>query len=193
MVNFLWGLMIVLSVIVSIVCSNQLEVTNALLLGAKDGINLVIKLLGTMCLWNGLMNIAKESGLDKKIAKLFCPALRLIFPKIKDMDTLSAISMNVSANVLGLGNAATPLGLTAMNKLQNQNPHKSLPTHEMILFVIMNTASITVIPTTVGMLRQEYGVKSPFDIVLPVVITSIVALTLALSMANIVKGIIHYE
>lgn len=184
MLNYLWGFLIILSIIVGVVTGTQQEVATGMLNGASSGVELVLKLTATMCLWNGIMKIAEKSGLNQKAAKLLAPVLRLIFPRVKDRDTLTAISMNVSANLIGLGNAATPLGLHAMRKLQEHNPDKTQPTKDMIRFVIMNTASITIIPTTIAMLRQKQGAAEPFDIVPMVIITSFAALTLALLAAT---------
>lgn len=132
------------------------------------------------------MEIAEESGLTVVVCRILSPILRLVFPKM-DMKgkTAKAISMNVTANLLGLGNAATPLGLEAMRRLQEENREKDRASADMIKFVVMNSAAFHLIPTTVASLRQDYGCETPFDIMPASWITSAAALTVGLTAAII--------
>ncbi len=186
MINYIWLGMIVFSVISAFFASNGDALSSAIISGASDAVNLCIRLGGTICLWGGLTEIAEESGLTAAVCKLMSPLLKIVFPKM-DMksETAKAISMNVTANMLGLGNAATPLGLEAMRRLQGQNTEKEKASADMIKFVVMNSAAFHLIPTTVASLRQDYGCKTPFDIMPASWISSSAALTVGLTAAVI--------
>lgn len=139
------------------------------------------------------MQIAKVSGLTDKISKLLSPILNRIFPSIRnDVETRNAVAMNVTANLLGLGNAATPLGIAAMRRLQAQSEHKSVASNDMVLFVVLNTACIRLIPTTAAMLRHEAGAAAPMDILPATVLTSLLSCTIGLIAARAFEGH-HYE
>lgn len=178
--------MIVFSVISAIFSQKCDLLSGAIISAASDAVSLCIRLGGTVCLWGGLMEIAEGSGLTAVVCKMLSPLLKLVFPKM-DMKskTAKAISMNVTANMLGLGNAATPLGLEAMRRLQDMNPYKEKASSDMIKFVVMNSAAFHLIPTTVASLRQDYGSQSPFDIMPASWISSALALTVGLTAATI--------
>ncbi len=183
MMNYIWAGMIVLSFFSAITQGNMQELSDSVMQGATDAINLSLRLLGIMCLWGGLMKIAEKSGLTNALCKLLSPLLKLIFPKIDiKSPTAQAISMNMTANLLGLGNAATPFGIEAMKRLNAQNPNKGVATNDMVKLVVLNTASLRIIPTTVAMFRQEHGAQVPMDIMPAALITSIVALTIGMTM-----------
>lgn len=186
MINYIWASMIAFSVISAVFGQNTDALSNAIISSASDAVNLCIRLGGTICLWGGLMEIAEESGLTVVVCRILSPILRLVFPKM-DMKgkTAKAISMNVTANLLGLGNAATPLGLEAMRRLQEENREKDRASADMIKFVVMNSAAFHLIPTTVASLRQDYGCETPFDIMPASWITSAAALTVGLTAAII--------
>lgn len=186
MINYIWTAMIVFSVISAIFSQKCDLLSGAIISGASDAVNLCIRLGGTVCLWGGLMEIAEQSGITAAVCKMFSPLLKLVFPKM-DMKgpTAKAISMNVTANMLGLGNAATPLGLEAMKRLQDMNPDKERASADMIKFVVMNSAAFHLIPTTVASLRQDYGCKAPFDIMPASWISSALALTVGLTAATV--------
>ena len=139
-------------------------------------IQLSISLLGTICLWNGIMQIVQDSSLIKKITKLLQPIFRFLFPDIKEGSKENKeISLNIIANILGLGNAATPLGLKAMKSMQKENPQKDTLTNSMATFIILNTASIQIIPTTVIAIRSSLCSGNPTSIVFPVWIATVCA------------------
>lgn len=186
MINYIWLGMIVFSVIAAFFTSEGDALSSAIISGASDAVNLCIRLGGTMCLWGGLTEIAEESGLTAAVCRLLSPILKFVFPKM-DMksETAKSISMNVTANMLGLGNAATPLGLEAMRRLQAENPDKEKASKDMIKFVVMNSAAFHLIPTTVASLRQDYGCKTPFDIMPASWISSAAALTVGLTAATL--------
>lgn len=181
--NVIWSFFVVLSVICAIFLGNTDDLSKAFVDSAADAVQLLLTLAGVMCLWSGLMKIAERSGLNALVAKLFSPALRLLFPRLApDGAAFEAISMNISANLLGLGNTATPLGLRAMKELHRLEGGDTA-SDEMVVFVVMNTASLQLMPTTLGMLRGAYGSSAPFEILAPVWISSACALTVALVIA----------
>ena len=135
------------------------------------------------------MRVAEKAGLTEKLSRLLAPVLRLLFPGLSPSSSAArAILMNMSANFLGLGNAATPFGLKAMEELQKLNPEKTTASRHMITFVVLNTASIQLLPTTVATLRLKYGSVNPMQILPAVWITSIGAAAAALLMANLLEA-----
>ena len=144
-----------------------------MLSASSKSIELILTMIPIMCLWLGIMNIAKKSGLLDKLAKLLTPILKFIFPEIpKDSPCFSYISINIIMNMLGVGNAATPFGLKAMKELQDLNQNKDTASRSMITFLITNTAAITIIPTTIISLRVLNKSINPMSIVPYIVITS---------------------
>lgn len=185
MLSFVFVFMIILSIVCALVTGKTAELSQAMIDGSSQAIELLIMMSGIMCLWSGVMEVAKECKLTEKLSKLFSPVLRLIFPELdKDSKAFELISMNVSANLLGLGNAATPLGLQAMKELKG-NSNSDVATDSMITFVVMNTASIQLLPTTIGAMRSALGSKAPFDIIYCVWISSVMALSIALIISKI--------
>ena len=185
MLSFVFVFMIILSIVCALVTGKTAELSQAMMDGSSQAIELLIMMSGIMCLWSGVMEVAKECKLTEKLSKLFSPVLRLIFPELdKDSKAFELISMNVSANLLGLGNAATPLGLQAMKELKG-NSNSDVATDSMITFVVMNTASIQLLPTTIGAMRSALGSKAPFDIIYCVWISSVMALSIALIISKI--------
>lgn len=176
MLNYIWSGMLVAGFIFGIINGRVEEVTKAAVESAGKAIELSIALLGIMCLWTGLMGIAEKSGGIRVISMLFRPLLKLVFPDIpKNHPAMGAIVMNLSANFLGLGNAATPLGLKAMNELQKLNPDKSRATNAMCMFLVLNTAAVQLIPSTVIAIRTDAGSASPAEIITAVWVASICA------------------
>ena len=186
MMNYIWSGMVLLSIICALVTGRASELTNAIIDAGNQAVSVFITLYGIMVLWGGLMKIAERSGVTAFIGRAMHPVLRLLFPQLKKGgDELGAISMNVTANLLGLGNAATPLGIDAMRKLQLINNNSSVASNEMITLVVINSACIRLIPTTTAMLRANHGSKSPMEILLPGLISSACALTAALICARL--------
>ena len=186
MINYIWSGMVIFSVITAFFAGSTQPLSTAIIESASDAVSLCIRLGGTICLWGGLMEIAEQSGLTGAVCKILSPFLRIIFPKMNMKgETAKAISMNITANLLGLGNAATPLGLEAMRCLQAENPSKEKASTDMIKFVVLNSAAFHLIPTTVASMRQDYGSVNPFDIMLPSWVSSAAALTVGLTAATI--------
>ncbi len=175
--NYIWVFMIIFSYIFSFFAGTYEEVTKSVFEASGSAVTLVISLLGMMCLWTGLLEIAERSGLVKKIQKILSPVITWLFPTIdKHSEISGAISMSISANLLGLSNAATPLGLSVMEKLEKRNLIKDTASDEMCMFVVINTASVTLIPTTLLTLRTTFLSKTPFEIIIPVWIVSTISL-----------------
>ena len=189
MMNYLLPAMVIFSLFCAIANKNVAAISDAVINCGTDAIALVIKLTGVICLWNGLTSIAQKSGLTTLLCKLFSPLLSLFFPKLKDKATREAIAMNITANFLGLGNAATPLGLEAMQRLQKTNPDPQRATDDMARFVVINSAAIHLVPTTIALLRAEYGSSSPMEILLPALVTSVIALTMGIIATKILSKV----
>ena len=176
MLNLIWPLFIIISYIYKLINGNVGKVNNAVFEYTEMAVNLAITLLGTMCLWNGLMEIASNTKLINTINKLLNPIVNYLFPESgKNKNIHKEISMNIISNMLGLGNAATPLGLKAMKSMQEQNNNKDRLTDDMATFIILNTASIQVIPTTVIGIRMSLGSIQPTKIIFAVWFSTICA------------------
>ena len=186
MMKWVFGLIIIFSVFCSIFTGNTQNVTNALLEEGVNAIELCIYLTGGMCVWGGLMKVAEKSGITSSFSKLFTPIGKRLFHNIDtDSKAFSAITMNIAANLFGLGNAATPLGLEAMRELEKNDGESEYASDNMIIFTVLNTASITLIPTTVASLRLKYGAQNAMDILPAVLISSAIALIFSLSLAKL--------
>ena len=169
-----------ISIILGFYNNKLYNITNSVMDNTDKTIQFILTIGGTMALWGGLMNIVKESKLDEKISSLLKPFLKLIFSKLNLCgEAYKAITLNVTANLLGLGNAATPLGIDAMKKLKKEENIKNSPSKNMALFTLLNTASIQLIPSTVAAIRYSHGSKSPMDILPAVLISSFVTLICA--------------
>ena len=185
MISYIFVVMIAISVIGSVILGTTAEVSGAVMDGAQSAVELIISICGMMCLWSGIMQVAKEAKLTQKLSKLFAPLLSRLFPDVsKDSKAFSLICMNVSANLLGLANAATPLGLQAMQELKAQSD-TDVATDSMVNFVVLNTASIQLLPTTVAAMRDALGSHSPYDVIFCVWITSVVALFSGLTVSKL--------
>jgi len=172
MVSIIWGFFIIIGVFFSL-CTGQIEALNQQIFqGASDGINLILEMLPLLVLWTGVMKIAEDAGILQKFSNLVRPILRKLFPSLAPDDpALGYIASNIAANALGLGSAATPFGLKAMEELQKNNVKKDTATEAMITFLILNTGGVTIVPTTVMALRLSHGSANPSEII----ITSILA------------------
>ena len=186
MMNKVWPILIIFSFISSIINGNMAELSLSVIEGGQNAVELLLKLVSMLCLWGGIMEIADKSGITKSLSALMSPIIKLIFPRLKNEPYVrEAISMNITANVLGLGNAATPLGLEAMRRLQTVNPYDNKASDEMVVFVVMNTAAMHIIPTTVATFRAQYGSVSPMSILPASFLTSFCALTVAIVCAKL--------
>lgn len=159
----LWVGMIVISLICGLLTGNGEAVGAAAVSGAAQGVELCLSMAGLLCLWTGVMEVMRRCGLADKLSRLLRPLLRRLFPAFAgDKEVMDAVSANISANLLGLGNAATPLGLEASRLMARRTP--GVASDGLCMFVVCNTASIQLIPTTVAGLRSAAGCTTPFDI-----------------------------
>lgn len=188
MVSYIWAFLIGIGILYSISTGNIEVINNSILTNANEALDLILNLLPIIVLWTGILKIAEVSGLLDKFAKLLNPVLSKIFPDLpKDNKALGYISSNIAANMLGLGSAATPAGLKAMNELQKINPHKDTATTPMITFLILNTAGVTIIPTTILALRAAYNSVSPSEIILPAIIATTCSSIAGLTMDYFIR------
>ena len=186
MMNFVFPILLILSFVSAIVTGRVDELSESVIDGAESAVTLLLRLVSMLCLWGGVMEIGEQAGLTALFSKLMYPVVSLIFPKLKkEKYVLEAISMNITANVLGLGNAATPLGLEAMRRLQSVNDNTTFASDEMVVFVVMNTAAMHIIPTTVATMRGQYGSDNPMEIMPAAFLTSFCALVTAVAVAKI--------
>lgn len=186
MLNILWPVFIIISYVFAIFTGKVNQINNSIFESCESAVKLTINFVGTMCLWSGIMQIAKKTTLIEKLTKLLSPIMKLLFPEItKNNPVHKEISMNMVANILGLGNAATPLGLKAMISMQKENPKKDTLTNSMAMFIIINTASIQLIPTTVISIRASLGSSNPTNIIIPVWVATISAATAGIISAKI--------
>ena len=176
MLNILWPIFIIVSYGYAMITGNMESVNNAIFESTESAVSLTITLFGTMCLWNGLMEIASNTDLINRLTKLLRPIVNFLFKGTKKNKKIrEEISMNIVANMLGLGNAATPLGLKAMKSMQEENLDKKRLTDDMATFIILNTASIQIIPTTVIAIRLSLGSVEPTKIIFAVWFSTICA------------------
>ena len=173
MINYIWGGFFIIGIIYSFITGNTEGINNEILTSASSSVNMILQILPIMCLWLGIMQIASDSGLIKQLSRKITPLITKLFPDIPpEHEALTLISSNIIMNMLGLGNAATPFGLKAMKSMQSLNKEKDTATRSMITFLVINTASVTIIPTTVISFRIIAGSTNPTDIVLVSIITS---------------------
>lgn len=166
MVNLLWGIFIIIGITYSIITGNIGEINNEILLSGSKSLDLILDIMPLLIIWMGLMEIAEKSGLINKIAHLMTPILSKIFPSIpRDHESLGYIASNIAINMAGLGSAATPFGLKAMEKLQEINNDKSKASPAMITFLVLNTSGVTIIPTTIISLRLAANSANPTMII----------------------------
>lgn len=159
----IWTGMVVLSILCGLATGRGPEVAAAAVEGTSAAVQLALSIAGMLCLWTGVMEVMRRSGLADKLSRLLGPILRRLFPQAaRDKETMDSISANVSANLLGLGSAATPLGLEAARRLARRSP--GVASDSLCMLVVCNTASIQLIPTTVASVRAAQGCAAPFDI-----------------------------
>ena len=186
MLNKIWPFFIIISFIYAIYSGNIFNVNTAIFESAKQTVDLCLTMFGTICLWNGIMKIAVKTSLIEKLTKFLKPVISFIFPEIKSEKKISKeISMNMVANILGLGNASTALGLKAMESMQKQNKNKNKLSNSMAMFILVNTASLQIIPTTVISIRSSLGSNDPTKIILAVWVATIAAFATAIIAGKI--------
>ena len=185
MINYIWGVFIILGITYSIINKDP-NLTNNLLTSGKNSIDMILTILPLMCLWLGITKIAEASSLLTLVSKKLSKAVRIIFPEIpKDHPAIGYISSNIVMNMLGLGNAATPFGIKAMEKLKELNQNKDVASRSMITFLVINTSSVTIIPTTVISLRLLHGSIDASEIIPVTILTTFISTFIALILDRI--------
>lgn len=189
MLNWIWVILMLASIVCA-ACTGRMEALSAAVLqGAGSAVELCLATLGMLCFWTGLLHAAEQGGLTRVLARILSPLLRRLFPRLRrDSPALGAICMNLTANILGLGNAATPLGLAAMQALrQESDAPAGVADNAMVLFVVLNTASLQIVPTFLGTVRAKYGAAQPFDILPAIWLTSVAGLLAAVCAAKLME------
>lgn len=188
--NYVWGFMIFASFISAVFTGNMQDLSDSVIVSGQDAIELIIKLTGMMCFWGGMMKIAEKSQLTTHISKLLSPIFLKLYKKAGKNPAISQpMSMNITANLLGLGNAATPLGLEAMRRMQEANEDKTVATDDMIIFVVMNSAAMRIIPTTVAALRTQFMSENPMEIMPATWVSTLMSLTVGILTAKMFSKI----
>lgn len=186
--NIIWLLLLGGGIVYAALCGNIAAVTDAAFAAAAGAVRLAIEMCGVLCLWLGLLKLAEDAGLVRLVARLIAPLVRLLFPGVPKGDpAIFAIIMNISANMLGLGNAATPFGLKAMEHLQRLNPEKDTASAPMITLLALNTSCITFIPTLVISLRSQAGSAAPTEIISATIIATCVGTCYAVMIDRILR------
>ena len=183
--------MILFSFVSAIFNGGMQSLSDAVISGGQSAIDLCISLTGMMCLWGGIMNVAQQSGFTVLISRILSPVFRVLFKNVKkNSDTAQAVSMNVTANLLGRGNAATPLGLEAIKRMQKDNFNINVATNDMAIFVVMNSSAMRIIPTTVAMMRSKYNSLSPMEIMPATWVCTAMSLTVGICVSKILGKIL---
>ncbi len=186
MMNFIWVGLVAIAVIAGIITGTVADVQAAVFSFADTSVEIVIGLVGVMVFWMGIMKVAEAAGLTEKLGHAIRPVMKRLFPDVpEDHPAMSSMVMNIAANVLGLGNAATPFGLAAMKDLQKLNKTKNVATDAMVMFLAINTSSVTLIPTTVLALRSAAGSTDPTIVVGPIILATIISTTVAIICAKL--------
>lgn len=194
MLNYLWAGMILLGILYGAVTGNMQSISDAALESAKEAVNLCITMLGVMGVWTGLMKIAEKAGVVKSMTRLLTPAVSFLFPALpKTSKAMEYICTNMAANILGLGWAATPAGLKAMEELSAIGKQQGLPSHiatnEMCVFLIINISSLQLIPVNMIAYRSQYGSTNPTAIIVPALIATFISTLAAVVFCKIVSGL----
>lgn len=176
MINYIWFFIIASGIVFGVITGQGDVISKGIVESSEGATKFLISLVGIMCFWCGVMKVAEKSGLTAKIAKLLKPILKKIFKESsKNEEALGAIVMNLTANMLGLSNAATPFGIKAMEELDNINNKKGTASNDMALFLVMNACCIQLIPSTVISIRAAAGSSNPAIIILPAIVSTATA------------------
>lgn len=194
MLGKIFGIISVISVVFSLLTSRIKDMGTAAIDGASGAVELTLSLCGIMCLWCGIMEVLKDAGVISKLSRLLSPFMKFFFPDAyKKRSGTEEISANISANLLGIGNAATPLALCAMKKLQNNNPMPERASDDMITLAVLNTASVSLVPSTLLALRRAAGSLSPFAVIFPIWLCSLASSALALLLCRAMSSVSHVK
>ena len=187
MLNILWPIFMIISIFYAIFSGNLQNLNNSIFKSTDDAVSLTLTLIGTTCLWSGIMEVASSTNIIKYLSKILEPIVKVLFRDINIKGkAYNNIIMNIIANILGLGNAATPLGLKAMEELQKENYNKNRLSDNMMMLIVLNTASLQIIPTTVIAIRNSFGSENPSKIIFPVWVSTICAAIVAVIFCKII-------
>lgn len=194
MINFIWCGMIVIGIIVGTLTGNIEAVSTAAIEWAETAVELSLGLIGVMALWLGLMKIAEEAGIVRGMGLLMKPIMVRLFPEVPaDHPAMGSIVANMAANFFGLGNAATPLGIKAMQELQDLNENKDEASNAMVMFLAINTSSITLISSSIIAYRSAAGAANPADVIGPTIIATAVSTTVAIIACKVLEKLPKYK
>lgn len=185
--NIIWGAMILLSIAVSFVTGRTEETVNAVFEGASTAVSTIISFAGVMCFWTGIMKLAEKSGIADFIGVVLSPVVKRLFPSSGE-NARRYITMNMTANILGMGNAATPMGMMAAEELDKENENPLYPSYNMCMLVVLNTTSFQLIPSTIISLRAAAGSADAVSIILPIWIASLFAVFMGVAAVRILLG-----
>ncbi|MBQ1264440.1 MAG: spore maturation protein A [Oscillospiraceae bacterium] len=185
--GYIWTCTVLISIVCGIVCGTEKEVAAAAMSGAQAGVSLTLSLAGAICLWSAFAKVMERSGLSEKLSRFLRPLFARLFPQAsEDSLTLQYLCGNFTANLLGLGNAATPLGIACIKRMKHLS-NTDCATDEMCRLIVLNTASVQLIPATVGALRASNGASHPFDILPAVWVSSILSVVCGLFAAKLLE------
>lgn len=186
MINYIWSFILAASLIYSFFSGTAADITGIIFSSISRAVEIAASLFGIICFWSGIMEIAQKSGFTDLLCKFLGIFTKLLFPDVKkDSAAMRSITMNITANLLGLGNAATPFGLAAVNELDKENGYSSYSSNAMCMLVVINTASIQLLPTTIMGLNAAAGGQNPSAIIMPIWITSFLTLLIGVICAKI--------
>ncbi len=188
MLNILWGAMILIGILWGAFHGTLGAVTDQILAGAKDAVNLCITMLGILSFWTGILEIGEQAGLLERFSRALRPLMRRIFPEVPENHPAQrSMAANIIANMLGLGWAATPAGLQAMKELDTLNPHPGKATNTMCTFLILNMSSLQLIPINMIAYRSQYGSVNPTVIVMPALLSTTISTIVGLTAAKLME------
>lgn len=185
--NYLWPFLIIISFVFAIFNQKMNNINNSIFSSITDVVNLMLILVGNMCFWCGIINIVKSSKLMEKIVVIIKPLLNWLFPDAKNnKEAIAEISINAVSNILGIGNAATPAGINAMKEMQKDNKEKGKLTNSMIMLIVLNTASIQILPTTIISIRASLQSENPSNIIVPIWISTVVGTLVGIIVTKLI-------
>lgn len=188
MINYIWFFMVFLGGLLGIILGKGEIITKAIVEASDSTTKLIIGFIGTMCFWSGTMKVAEKSGLTNKLANILKPILKKIFKDVsKDEKALGAIVMNITANMLGLSNAATPFGIKAMEEMDRLNNKKGVASNDMVLFLVINAACIQFVPSTIISIRAAEGSLNPGIIILPAILSTAIACLVGIIICKVLQ------
>lgn len=182
--NYIWCGMIIFSLVVAAATGRLDETITAAFTGAQSSVETALSFAGVMCFWTGLLKVAEKSGMSDKLQRLLNPVIKRLFPNADD-EAKKFIGMNMTANILGMGNAATPMGIKAMTALDKLNKNPLYPSDDMCMLVVLNTTSFQLIPTTILALRSAAGSQDPMSVLVPIWIASTVSIVAAVTAVKV--------